>query len=149
MWLQALGASKESDSYVRKGTFQVHEWMGASRTQSNEDLLKYDVVITTYETYRSNQKGLGIGGAAGRVLWSRVVLDEVSFSVGIVSTHSFVLLKTQHASFCGIEENKERTGELLTWFQPFQTLPQTRVFYHVRSLRTSKQDGDARPRGQN
>jgi transcription termination factor 2 len=63
----------EIKSKVKRGALDVLLFHGPKRTGRPKDLVKYDVVITTYAIVSGDHKN---DGALFGVKWNRVVLDE-------------------------------------------------------------------------
>ncbi|EMC96373.1 hypothetical protein BAUCODRAFT_472676 [Baudoinia panamericana UAMH 10762] len=65
---------EQIQQHVQKGALTFYNYHGASRTNDPEELAKYDVVLTTYNTaaFDFNAKDRALGATN----WFRIVLDE-------------------------------------------------------------------------
>lgn len=62
------------EDHTRKGAFKVYMYYGSDRTKDAKELLKYDIVLTTYSTLASEESCEE--SPIKKIEWRRVILDE-------------------------------------------------------------------------
>ncbi|KAK3092117.1 hypothetical protein FSP39_025371, partial [Pinctada imbricata] len=101
------------------GYFNVGKYHGAEKTECLKDIKKnkYDVVLTTYETFRDNVEELI------SIYWLAVIADEVHRIKGVKAQTTVALrkLKTNYRyglTGTALQNNMAEIWSLLDWVQP-------------------------------
>jgi len=108
--------------HIRPGTIRYYIYHGSNRTEDVEELAKYDMIITGYQTLAAEYRRFGSKRPLFNVQFHRTVLDEAHIirnrdasqskaACGVAAEHRWAVTGTP------VQNNLEDLGSLLTFLR--------------------------------